>query len=376
MGLSLKPDHLRRYRDIAGLLLKYGRSDMVFNAGLRPRPDAPDPASRPDAASDSPTTSKQLGPTFVKVGQLLSTRADLLPPDALRALSRLQDDVEPFPFEDVERIVTEELGVRISKAFARFDADADRRRVARPGAPRRAARRPRGGGQGAASQHPRAGAQGHGDIGEVAELPREPHRDRPPHRPEAHGRGVAASRCCASSTTGSRRRTWSTIGAQPRRVPAHRRAAAGRRLLDGARAHDGLHQRAEDHGGRVRWCSPKSTARELAEELFRAYLHQVILDGLFHADPHPGNVLLTDDKPHRAARSRHGQPAVARSAGGAAAVPAGRRRRPDRATAADLALRDGRAARGVRRDRVPPARRRRARAQPRRADRRACRRAG
>ena len=62
-----------------------------------------------------------LGPTFIKLGQLLSTRADLLPPAYLDALARLQDDVEPFPFADVERIVEEELGVRLSKAFADFD---------------------------------------------------------------------------------------------------------------------------------------------------------------------------------------------------------------------------------------------------------------
>ena len=62
-----------------------------------------------------------MGPTFVKFGQLLSSRADLLPPEALRALSRLQDNVGPFPYEDVERIVNEELGVRLSKAFSRFD---------------------------------------------------------------------------------------------------------------------------------------------------------------------------------------------------------------------------------------------------------------
>src|SRR6187397_1015853 len=117
MGLSLKPDHLRRYRDIAGLLLKYRRSDLIFNAGLAAEAGAPDPAvsQTGDALA---TDLEQLGPTFVKVGQLLSTRADLLPPDALRSLSRLQDDVEPFPFEDVERIVNEELGVRLSKAFS------------------------------------------------------------------------------------------------------------------------------------------------------------------------------------------------------------------------------------------------------------------
>ena len=123
MGLSLKPEHLRRYRDMAVLLLKYGRSDMIFNAGIGM--DEPDPEDSNEAANGAELANdlEALGPTFVKVGQLLSTRADLLPPETLRSLSRLQDDVAPFPFEDVERIVTEELGVRISKAFSRFDAE-------------------------------------------------------------------------------------------------------------------------------------------------------------------------------------------------------------------------------------------------------------
>ena len=95
MGLSLKPDHLRRYRDIAALLLKYGRSDLVSTPARMDEPDASHAtaADGDDLADDL----EALGPTFVKVGQLLSTRADLLPPEALRSLSRLQDDVEPFP---------------------------------------------------------------------------------------------------------------------------------------------------------------------------------------------------------------------------------------------------------------------------------------
>ena len=64
---------------------------------------------------------ERLGPTFVKLGQLLSTRADLLQPVYADALTRLQDNVEPFPFADVARIVEEELGVRLSKAFAGFE---------------------------------------------------------------------------------------------------------------------------------------------------------------------------------------------------------------------------------------------------------------
>src|SRR4051812_7903683 len=117
MGLSLKPDHLRRYRDIAGLLLKYGRSDLIFNAGLA----ADENTQVGDTGKELAADLEQLGPTFVKVGQLLSTRADLLPPDALKSLSRLQDAVEPFPFYEAEEIVASELGVRLSKAFSRFD---------------------------------------------------------------------------------------------------------------------------------------------------------------------------------------------------------------------------------------------------------------
>lgn len=67
-------------------------------------------------------TWRTFGPTFIKLGQLLSTRADPLPPIYLTALARLQDDVEPFSFAEVEKIVTTELSVRISKAFSSFDA--------------------------------------------------------------------------------------------------------------------------------------------------------------------------------------------------------------------------------------------------------------
>ena len=121
MGLSLKPDHLRRYRDIASLLLKYGRSDLVYNAGLATDEQDSAPQTKGPTGEDLAGDLERMGPTFVKVGQLLSSRADLLPPDALRALSRLQDNVGPFPYEEVEKIVNEELAVRLSKAFSRFD---------------------------------------------------------------------------------------------------------------------------------------------------------------------------------------------------------------------------------------------------------------
>jgi predicted unusual protein kinase regulating ubiquinone biosynthesis (AarF/ABC1/UbiB family) len=61
---------------------------------------------------------EKMGPTFIKFGQLLSSRADLLPEPYLKALARLQDKVKPFPHEQVEEIIASELGIRISKAFS------------------------------------------------------------------------------------------------------------------------------------------------------------------------------------------------------------------------------------------------------------------
>jgi len=122
--MDLPINHLKRRLEIGRFLLKYGRADLVQvlaldEAALQDGAEAEelhvDPAS---FASDL----EHMGPTFIKVGQLLSTRPDLLAQPYLDSLARLQDQVQPFDFADVERIVEDELGVRISKAFASFEA--------------------------------------------------------------------------------------------------------------------------------------------------------------------------------------------------------------------------------------------------------------
>src|SRR5687768_3838145 len=110
---------LSRYRDIAWFLAKYGRADFLNHAGI----DAAVAEERADAADNADALARDLealGPTFIKLGQLLSTRADLLAPEYIDALARLQDDVTAFPYADVIRIVEEELGTRLSKAFVEF----------------------------------------------------------------------------------------------------------------------------------------------------------------------------------------------------------------------------------------------------------------
>src|SRR4051812_35934344 len=106
---ALNLRHIKQYRDLAWLLMKHG----MHQSGLEKLKDAQDAAGAQRLASDL----EKLGPTYVKLGQLLSSRTDMLPEDYIASLARLQDDVEPFAFEQVEHIVTSELGVRLSKAF-------------------------------------------------------------------------------------------------------------------------------------------------------------------------------------------------------------------------------------------------------------------
>src|SRR5437764_7847412 len=123
MGISLKPQHLNRYRQIGWLLAKYGRSDLVKETGVDGTLAAEQRVTPKEAAKADELAGdlEKLGPSFIKLGQLLSTRVELMPQAYLEALARLQAKVEPFPFDDVEKIVTSELGVRMSKAFSDFD---------------------------------------------------------------------------------------------------------------------------------------------------------------------------------------------------------------------------------------------------------------
>src|SRR5207249_3080603 len=236
---------------------------------------------------------EQLGPTFVKVGQLLSTRADLLDPAAMKSLSRLQDDVEPFPFADVERIVATELGVRVSKAFSRFDETP--LAAASLGQVHRAALRD-GREVAVKVQRPNVREQVVRDLESMAEL-----ADFLDHHSEI-GRRYGFARM-----VNELRR--SILLELDYRREAHNMVTIGRNLARFRRLQ--IPQPIEDlsatrvltmnyiAGSKITKANPvvlaDANAGELADELFRAYLHQVIIDGVFHADPHPGNVLLTDD---------------------------------------------------------------------------------
>jgi predicted unusual protein kinase regulating ubiquinone biosynthesis (AarF/ABC1/UbiB family) len=296
MGMSLKPEHLRRYKDFAWLLFKYGRGDLVKRAGLAElMPAEPQAAGKPPAeAEELAADIEALGTTFIKLGQLLSTRPDIVPPAYARALARLQDRVAPFPFAEAERIVCEELGVRLSKAFSAFDEAPlaaasiaqvhratlrDGREVAvkvqRPGIRERVlddlealadiAR--------FLVEHTEFGSRY--NVDQLFEEFRKSLLRELDFRQEAvHLLSLARNLreideiCVPEPVLGystSRVLTMEFIGG--RKITAL--SPLARLELDGER---------------------------LADALFRAYLKQMLRDGLFHADPHPGNVFLVNGK--------------------------------------------------------------------------------
>ncbi|MEX2531369.1 MAG: AarF/ABC1/UbiB kinase family protein [Gemmatimonadota bacterium] len=304
MSISLKPRHLKLYADLGKIFVRYGRSDLVVGGGLEAGLLEGEQAPPDGKGSGGDRTKKRgeglardleaMGPTFVKAGQLLSTRPDLLPLEYLLPLSRLQDEVEPFHSEEAEQILAEELGVRISKAFSRFDSE------------------------------PIASAS----LGQVhyAEL-----RDGRPVAVKIQRPGVRqqvasdleamediAEMMAARTELGERFDLVAMVGEFRKtlldELDYRQEARNLERLGENLKKFDRLlvPRPIMDFttsrvlvmewvtGLKITSLSPlgrmELDGEELASQLFEAYLQQVLVDGFFHADPHPGNLSLTADR--------------------------------------------------------------------------------
>ncbi len=119
--------HVERYRQIAGILIDEGFDNALDATGLRRFAPVRSRFHReggiePDALGVRVRrTLERLGPTFVKVGQAASTRSDVIPEAIVQELMKLQDEVAPFPYEQVREIVKAELGGEPGEVFATFD---------------------------------------------------------------------------------------------------------------------------------------------------------------------------------------------------------------------------------------------------------------
>jgi ubiquinone biosynthesis protein len=293
--VSLKPERLKRYKDVVKLLVKYGRSDLVKQAGLEDSLELDETtlAEATPKAEELAADLEKLGPTFIKLGQVLSTRADLLPTPYLEALSRLQDQIEPFPYEEVDRIVSGELGVRISKGFVDFDPQ-----------PLAAAS--------LAQVHLAHMRDGRAVVVKV---------QRPDIREQIvedlEALGETAHFLDAHTELGKRYDFVNMLkdlrASLLRELDFKLEANNLITFIENLREFDRIiiPEPIEDFctsrvltmeyipGKKITELSPlrlmEIDGAGLARELFRAYLKQILLDGFLHADPHPGNVFLTED---------------------------------------------------------------------------------
>ncbi len=279
----LKLRHVPKYGELARLLLKHRNVTAV---------DEVEEEAEADAAR-LVEELQSMGPTYVKLGQLLSSRVDLLPEPYTEALSRLQDRVEPLGEGEGRRIVEEELGVRVSTAFSRFDEEP--MAAASLAQVHRAALRD---GRPVAVKVQRPGirrriVEDMDVISELAEALEE-------RWPIAGRMGLAGA---VSEFRQSLMAELDYVREAQNLVAFHEMLSGFRRLVVPEPITDFSTSRVltmsfvsgRNLSGIGRLGLLEVDGAPLADELFQAYLDQIFVHGVFQADPHPGNVLLTDD---------------------------------------------------------------------------------
>ncbi len=256
-----------------------------------------------DAAAGGPATSAEaeafaadlesLGPTFVKIGQMLSTRPDLLPPDYLAALARLQDQATPLPFEDVLACIEAELGLPARKVFQSLEpvplGTASFAQV-------HAAVLPSGRRVAVKVQRPRLAEQVEGDLASITSLVTSLGLVTGVGRRYGFREWLQEFRTSVLTELDYLQEADNLdafrdhLARHPRiHVPAPVRDYSTRRLLTMDLA-EGIRVTAIPDVMRT-----ETDLASLAGELGRAYLDQIFVHGLIHADPHPGNIVLTPE---------------------------------------------------------------------------------
>ncbi|MDT0677494.1 ABC1 kinase family protein [Autumnicola musiva] len=291
--MSVLPNNMLRYRKFISFMLKYWHSDLFRSTAsqVTNNKEGQENEDFDQTPEELVEDLKRMGPTYIKLGQLLSTRPDLLPDAYLQELATLQDDVPPISYKEVHHIVEEELGTRISKAFGSFEekplASASIGQVhyatLRSGQP-----------VAVKVQRPGIRLKFLEDLDTLRELA-----------------GLAVKH-----TEMARRYSFDQVLEELRRIllqeldynrEAKNLETLGQNLKK--YRHLVVPQPINDYctgkvltmeyiqGKKITSLSPLKQLEvdysPLADELVQAYLQQIIIDGFVHADPHPGNVQFT-----------------------------------------------------------------------------------
>lgn len=268
----------RRYSRITGIAVRHGLGPYLRG---RERTDTGVARSLRLALEDG-------GVTFVKLGQVLSTRPDLLPAEFIDELTKLQDEVPPAPWEQVRAVLVEDLGQAPEEVFAEFDEEP---MAAASIAQVHLARLKTGEEVVVKVQRPGVRKVAEGDLDIVARLA------STLQRRTRWGRALGVQDLANGFSVALREELDFRVEA--RNLATVAAASAGQDV--------GLPEVHEDlctarvlvmqrlSGVPIRSAGPLAQGADLARTLLSFLLRQVMLDGVFHADPHPGNIMLLHD---------------------------------------------------------------------------------
>jgi ubiquinone biosynthesis protein len=286
----------RREREIARVLARHGLLYLAGTLGLERLDSAlrhEKPSERAVPARELRLALEELGPTFIKLGQLLSTRADLMSPDYRRELAKLQDAAPPAPAAAISQIVQSELPGGVAEAFAEFEA-----------------------------QPLAAGSVGEAHAAVLHDGTRVVVKVRRPGVVELIERDLEIISNLAARAS----RRWASAAALDVIGLAHEFAGELRGQLDYIREARNAERFAASFSGdkdvripRVFWELTTSRVitlervggmkvtdlesldaagidrHQLAEKAVSTMAKMVFVDGFFHGDPHPGNLFVEDD---------------------------------------------------------------------------------
>lgn len=275
---------LGRATEIAAIMARHGLKELFGRSRAAGEDSTRARARRLRSALE------ELGPTFAKLGQILSTRPDLLPPEFIEELSTLQDSVAPLTQEQVVQVMEEELGVPWEDVFESIVTEpmaagtiAEVHRAVLATGERVVVK----------VQRPTAREDILRDLG-LLKLFAEKTGDRPGFRQVVDMKAIFEHLSASLQRELDFRQEASNIERMrqvlrpyPRlEVPAVYEDFSSQRLL----------VLEEIQGGPIRQAPEGEARKEAAKQLLESYYRQILTDGFFHADPHPGNLLWWNDK--------------------------------------------------------------------------------
>jgi predicted unusual protein kinase regulating ubiquinone biosynthesis (AarF/ABC1/UbiB family) len=295
---SRQSERLARHGDVLRLVIRHARPGLIDQAGLEAELQDLEAASgggeeEATEAASFASDLEAMGPTFVKLGQVLSTRADLLPQHYLDALARLQDDVGAVPVADIKQVIEDDLGMPVKDMFDSFD---DEPLAAASVAQVHRARLGDGTEVVVKVQRPGIAETVRKDLQVLADLARVVDATTEVGRRFAFVDFLDSFRTSFVAeldfrTEADNLHTFDALlaGREHLGVPRPIDRLVSRRVLvmtyiEGRRVTDLTPLARHDFDGAA-----------IADELVRAYIDQILIQGLVHADPHPGNMLLTPE---------------------------------------------------------------------------------